>query len=71
MSNRNFSYIFSPDILWGNVSNQSETGLCNLIYSMPTGVGLYLEKSLTECGVLLSYLEANLMEASLIILDEF
>ena len=30
MSNRNFSYIFSPYILWGNVSSQSETGLCNL-----------------------------------------
>ena len=30
MSNRNFSNIFSPDILWGNVSSQSETGLCNL-----------------------------------------
>ena len=33
MSNRNFSYIFSPDLLWGNVSSQSETGLCNLQWS--------------------------------------
>ena len=32
MSNRNFSYIFSPDILRGNVSSQSETGLCNLTF---------------------------------------
>ena len=30
MSNRNFSHIFSPDILWVNVSSQSETGLFNL-----------------------------------------
>ena len=30
MSNRNFSYILSPDILWGNVSSQSVTGLCTL-----------------------------------------
>ena len=30
MSNRNFSYIFSPSLLWGNVSSQSVTGLCNL-----------------------------------------
>ena len=25
MSNRNFSYLFSPHILWGNISSQSET----------------------------------------------
>ena len=39
MSNRNFSYIFSPSLLWGNVSSQSVTGLCNLhrgyLYSKP------------------------------------
>ena len=29
MSNRNFSYIFSPYTLWGNVSSQSVTDLCN------------------------------------------
>ena len=29
MSNKNFSYIFSPSLLWGNVSSQSVTGLCN------------------------------------------
>ena len=32
MSNRNYSYIFSPDILWGNISIQSETALCKLIH---------------------------------------
>ena len=31
MSNRNFSYIFSPSLLWGNVSSLSVTGLCNLV----------------------------------------
>ena len=30
MSNRIFPYIFSPYTLWGNVSSQSLTGLCNL-----------------------------------------
>ena len=33
MSNRNLSYILSPDILWGKVPSQSGTGLCNLTMS--------------------------------------
>ena len=31
MSNRNFSYIFSPSLLWGNVSSLSVTGLGHLV----------------------------------------
>ena len=49
-SNRNFSYIFSPDILWGNVSSQSETGLCPFHPILYTGTicPMYLLSSMPQ-----------------------
>ena len=45
MSNRKYSYIFSPVLSSGNISSQSLTGLYNLCYFRCMDVCLFIESN--------------------------